>query len=302
MAQTDPAGAARRILRFGVFELDVRAGELRKHGVKLRLQGKPLQVLLALLEKPGEIVTREELRSRLWSSDVFVDVESGLNTAANRLRIVLGDSADSPRYIETLARVGYRFVAPVEVVEHHAAIVEPRRARRAWPSIAAAAVIAALVATTWFAMRRDSYVEFQFRQITFRHGQIWGARFAPDARSVLYTASWDNGPRRLFLTYPSSPESRPLGFDDLRLVAVSRTGELAVLSFDGTLPTAGGTLSRVPMNGGAPAPVERNVMSADWSPDGRQLLAATRASVYVLDSGAARSVRIPLTVRDLAWR
>ena len=91
---------ARRILRFGVFELDVRSGELRKHGVKLRLQGKPLQVLQALVERPGEVVTREELQHRLWSSNVFVDFDNGLNTAANRLRIALGDSAENlcPRF------------------------------------------------------------------------------------------------------------------------------------------------------------------------------------------------------------
>src|SRR5216683_1655280 len=107
----------RRTLRFGVFEFDVRTGELRKHGVKLRLQGKPLQVLQALVERPGDVVTREELQHRLWSSNVFVDFDNGLNTAANRLRIALGDSAENPRYIETLARVGYRFIAPIKVVE-----------------------------------------------------------------------------------------------------------------------------------------------------------------------------------------
>src|SRR5262249_54526699 len=93
--------------------------------------------------------------------------------------------------------------------------------------------------------------------------------------AILYTASWDNGPRQLFLTNPFSPESRLLGFQDQRLVSVSRSGELALLSTDGTMPIRGGLLSRVPMNGGAPLPVERNVMSADWSADGR--LAIVRA-------------------------
>jgi eukaryotic-like serine/threonine-protein kinase len=263
---------ARAVLRFGPFELDRRSGDLRKHGVKLKLQAKPLQVLEALLERPGEIVSREALRSRLWPSDVFVDFEAGLNTAANRLRIVLGDSAENPRYIETLPRTGYRFVAPVEEVG-----TEPpgRRERSAFTPMARGAVAAmalvALLVASWFAFRREPPVAFEFRQVTFRHGQIWGARFAPDGKSILYTASWDNGPRRMFSTYPSSPESRPLGFDDLRLVAVSKSGELALLSFDGTLPVAGGTLSRVPMNGGAPAPVEQNVMSADWALGSDQL-------------------------------
>lgn len=103
-----------RVARFGVFELDLAAGELRKSGVKLRLQGQPFQVLGLLLERAGQVVTREELRQKLWPSDTFVDFDHGLNTAINKVRDVLGDSATSPRYVETLARRGYRFIAPVE--------------------------------------------------------------------------------------------------------------------------------------------------------------------------------------------
>jgi DNA-binding winged helix-turn-helix (wHTH) protein len=104
----------RRIARFGVFELDLSAGELRKSGVKLRLQGQPFQVLALLLERAGGVVTREELRQRLWPSDTFVDFDHSLNTTINKVREALGDSATSPRYVETLARRGYRFIAPVE--------------------------------------------------------------------------------------------------------------------------------------------------------------------------------------------
>jgi cholera toxin transcriptional activator len=104
----------RKALTFGVFELDVTAGELRKSGMKLRLQGQPLQVLVLLLERAGEVVTREELRQSLWPSDTFVDFDHSLNTAINKVREALGDSASSPRYIETLARRGYRFIAPVQ--------------------------------------------------------------------------------------------------------------------------------------------------------------------------------------------
>jgi DNA-binding winged helix-turn-helix (wHTH) protein len=103
-----------RVARFGVFELDLAAGELRKSGVKLRLQGQPFQVLALLLERAGQVVTREELRQKLWPSDTFVDFDHGLNTAINKVRDTLGDSATSPRYVETLARRGYRFIAPVE--------------------------------------------------------------------------------------------------------------------------------------------------------------------------------------------
>jgi cholera toxin transcriptional activator len=102
-----------KVARFGVFELDLSAGELRKSGVKLRLQGQPFQVLALLLERAGDVVTRDELQQKLWPSDTFVDFDHSLNTAINKVREALGDSASSPRYVETLARRGYRFIAPV---------------------------------------------------------------------------------------------------------------------------------------------------------------------------------------------
>src|SRR5438552_13951048 len=97
-------------LRFGVFELDPRAGELRKKGMKIRLQGQPVEILVMLLEQPGATITREELQRKLWPVDTFVDFEQGLNNAMNRLRVALDDDAESPHFIETLPRHGYRFV------------------------------------------------------------------------------------------------------------------------------------------------------------------------------------------------
>ena len=108
---------AARVLRFDTFELDLRTGELRKRGIKLRLQGQPLELLGILLQSAGNLVTREELRSQLWAADTFVDFDHSLHNAIARLREVLGDSAETPRYIETLPRRGYRFIAPVETVE-----------------------------------------------------------------------------------------------------------------------------------------------------------------------------------------
>src|SRR5438094_10013456 len=104
-------------LRFGVFELDPRAGELRKHGLRVRLQEQPFQVLAMLLEHPGEVVTREEVQKTLWPADTFVDFDHGLNKAINKIREALGDSAQSPRFVETVARRGYRFLAEVKVAE-----------------------------------------------------------------------------------------------------------------------------------------------------------------------------------------
>ncbi len=105
------------ILRFGVFEVDVRSGELRKQGVRIKLQEQPFHVLTVLLQRPGEVVTREELRNQNWPADTFVDFDNSLNTAINKLREALGDSADNPRFIETLPRRGYRFVAQVTGVD-----------------------------------------------------------------------------------------------------------------------------------------------------------------------------------------
>ena len=288
-----------RGVRFGVFELDSHTRELRKHGVKLRLQDKPFQVLQALLERPGQLVTREELRQRLWPSDVFVNFERGLNTATNRLRIALGDSAENPRYIETLARAGYRFIAPVQMVDQPVSPVdasettEPHQpsATRRWSTFGAGIVLGAATMTVlasgavaiWASVGRVSSGEFQFRPVTFRRGQIAGARFAQDGHGILYTANWDNGRRQLFQAQPSSPESRLLGFDGLRLAAVSRAGELALLSSDGTMPIRGGVLSRAPVNGGAPFPIERNVMAADWSADGRLVIVRAIEGVNQLE-------------------
>jgi len=103
-----------RTIRFGVFELDVRSGELRKQGRKIRLEGQPVHILICLLENPGELVTREELHRRLWPADTYVNFEHGLNAAIKRLRRALDDSADNPRFVETLPRRGYRFLAPIE--------------------------------------------------------------------------------------------------------------------------------------------------------------------------------------------
>jgi cholera toxin transcriptional activator len=100
--------------RFGVFEVDSTTGELRRRGVRVKLHAQPCQLLLLLLERPGEMLTREEICRELWPDETFVDFEHGVNSAVNRLREALGDKASNPRFVETLARRGYRFVAPVE--------------------------------------------------------------------------------------------------------------------------------------------------------------------------------------------
>lgn len=107
-----------RVFRFGPFEADVQAGELRREGAKVSLQEQPFQVLSALLEKPGEVVRREDLRQQVWPEDTFVEFDHALNTAVKKIRIALGDCANSPEYVETIPKRGYRFLVPVVVVEN----------------------------------------------------------------------------------------------------------------------------------------------------------------------------------------
>jgi DNA-binding winged helix-turn-helix (wHTH) protein len=143
---------SREVTRFGSFEVDLRAGELRKHGHRIRLQDQPFRILQILLAHHGEVVTREELQRQIWPSDTFVDFDRGLNNAVKRLREALGDSAEFPRYIATLPKRGYRFIVPVNngnrgeadvkmtIVEAPAAVVlerpAPRRSLRI-PALAA---------------------------------------------------------------------------------------------------------------------------------------------------------------------
>src|SRR5277367_6922300 len=128
--------AQHEVFRFGVFEASLDAHELRKHGVRIRLHGQPFDLLRMFLERPGEVVSREEMRDRLWPADTFVDFERGLNSAIRKLRSALGDAPDHPLYIETIPRTGYRFIAPVTRIAREPGPVaatppdtEPRRAQ-----------------------------------------------------------------------------------------------------------------------------------------------------------------------------
>ncbi len=156
-------------VKFGAFEVDLRARELRKHGFKIILQDQPFQILTLLLERPGEVVTREEVRNKLWPADTFVDFDDGLNTAIRKLRQALGDSAEAPRYVETLPRHGYRFIASVQPLKRSATEASPgseviiARARlpvsRGWfvaVSTSVAAIVLLVAGTYFLHWRRSS--------------------------------------------------------------------------------------------------------------------------------------------------
>lgn len=195
-------------VRFGSFELDLRSGELRRRGLKIRLANQPLQVLQLLLEKPGQVVTREELQRTLWSSDTFVDFEHSLNAAVKRLREALGDSAENPRFIETLPRHGYRFIASVDASPADPPTPPLKWDRSRW---SLRLVLAALVVSG-----AVSYIVF----VTLRHG--WHRPAAPiRAIAVLPLVN---------LSGDSSQEYFSDGMTDALITELSHVHSLRVIS------------------------------------------------------------------------
>ncbi len=278
----------KRTVQFGAFEVRLDTGELRKSGIRINLQGKPFQVLQALLERPGDVVTREELQSRLWPGDSMVDFESGLNTAANRLRLALGDSAENPHFVETVARIGYRFVAtvielPVQQPESLLPVPDapsisppPNHMPALWSRslrwtvlIAGAFFITAIISLALWSAHQP--VQPSFQQVTFRSGSLASARFGPDGETILYSANWDAAGNKLYLATTVSPESRELDFKNARLASVSSSAELALITTYHSSQQKEAMLSRVPLNGGAPLAIASDIAGADWSIDGKSL-------------------------------
>ena len=182
-----------RLVQFGTFEIDLQTGELRKAGQKLKFSGQPFQVLAILLERPGEVVTREELQKRLWP-DTFVDVDHNLNTAINKIREVLGDSAENPRFVETFPRRGYRFIAPLDNEGNGAkpatiASAETGAPRRWW-ILGASLLLGALtlLASTGFLAYKGRHAPASPRQRTLTHGLQIGATWSPDGRFIAYSS------------------------------------------------------------------------------------------------------------------
>ncbi len=185
-----------RTIQFGIFEIDLRAGELRRNGSKVKLQEQPFQILTMLLARPGEIVTREELQRKLWPTDTFVDFDHSLNAAIRRLRDALGDSAENPRFVETVSRRGYRFLIPINVPVNRASAVwaRPVPSSTANPKhgrmIAVAGVLLVGIFAGWMISRwRVHPVEIRQRRLTANpeEGPVTGASISPNGRYLAFS-------------------------------------------------------------------------------------------------------------------
>lgn len=179
---------APRVMRFGLFELDLQTGELRKEDRNIKLQDQPFQVLVLLLRHPGEVVTRDQLRNALWPADTFVEFDQGLNTAIKKIRLALGDSAVNPRFIETLPRKGYRFIAPVGDLVAPAPASAVRRRPLVLSAVMGMLVIGSGIA--WFALRRAPTAEAELKQrrLTANASDnfVSGAVISADGKYVAY--------------------------------------------------------------------------------------------------------------------
>jgi Tol biopolymer transport system component/DNA-binding winged helix-turn-helix (wHTH) protein len=323
MAETAPQ---LRLLRFGNFEVDLRTGELRKDGVKLKFSGQPFQVLAILLARPGDVVTREELQKRLWP-DTFVDVERNLNTAVNKIREVLGDSAESPHFIETLSRRGYRFIGTLEPPAQSQAPVEPMRARksrRRWPKIAAGVlaililVLGAIVAYRWHPPQgRHEQEALTAVPFTALSGQETAPAFSPDGSRIAFAWNGDPAPgTKGFDLYVKALGSETL----LRLTRHPSEWISSAWSPDGTqiafhrvagadtgiyvVPALGGPerkLLSTQMPGTSYFFTQNNFALISWSPDGEWIAFAgvapkeEYARIYLLSTERLETRRIPLS-------
>ena len=264
-------------IRFGIFEVDRRSGELRRNGVRVKLQEQPFQILLTLLEHPGEVVTREELRSRLWAEDTYVDFDHSLNAAVRRLRDALADSAENPRFVETVARRGYRFLAPVNgvVTADTSQPVPAISARRFWIPLTIAVLLAGVVLGLIIARTRRQSGQITSAAIKQRRltasseeNPVLGAAISPDGKYLAFADKTGVSLRQIdsgethSLSLPSGFAAIPSGWypDGTHLVATWVEG-----------PIAPPSLWQASIIGGAPRKLIDDGQLPAVSPDGSQI-------------------------------
>jgi Tol biopolymer transport system component/DNA-binding winged helix-turn-helix (wHTH) protein len=310
------------VIRFATFDLDLRSGELRKCGVRLKLSGQPFQVLTILAERPGEVVTRDELQKILWP-DTFVDVDHNLNAAVNRIREVLGDSAESPRFVETLPRRGYRFIAPLNGngragVPAMSPSNRPETkagelpANRTWHrsylvlALSAMAVVALPALMVYKRYEPFSPAERGLTRLTFDEGLQFGATWSPDGRFIAYSSD-RGGKLGIWIQQlgVGDPFEIAKGPGDKWMPNWSPDGKyIAYRSEDGE----GGLFVVLAFGGDGPG---RKISSFGyrpfWSPDGSQILFQTTQSpvangfyVVGLDGSPPHQVLTDLTNEQFA--
>src|SRR5712691_680665 len=270
--------------QFGPFRLEPATRRLLRQGEPLPLTPKAFDTLLLLVQNRERVVEKEEVLRRIWP-DTVVE-ESNLAQNVFTLRKALGDTPDGARFIATVPRRGYRFVAPVTPLRAAASgapaaedrpAERPARRRAAFGPKAALVALAlvALPVLGYFVGRRSATTpQPKLVRLTFRRGIVRAARFAPDGRTVVYSAAWDGNRSQLFLGRPENPESMALDAPAADVLAVSSAGELALALRPSLLQHEMGeftTMARVPMTGGVPREVLDGVEAADWSPDGQTL-------------------------------
>jgi eukaryotic-like serine/threonine-protein kinase len=260
-----PPSASRRVVSFGKFEADLVAGELRKNGAKIHLQDQPFQVLALLLENPERAVTREELRQKLWSTDTFVDFDNGLNTAINKIREALGDAAENPRFVETLPRRGYRFIAPVTLDGARASagdlapvtppITPVALSTRQWRSwiisgVAGLFAIAMVLLTFLYFHQRSPAGQIVRFEVPVPDQIIADEGFAvsPDGRKLAFIGRSQDGNSRVWVRPLESLEPRPLNGTEGANGLIFWSPDSRFVAFD-----AEGKLKRVESLGGPPA-------------------------------------------------
>ena len=284
-------------IRFGVFEVDLAARELRKRGVRMKLQDQPFRVLEALLEKPGEIVTREELKERLWAQDEFVEFDKSLNTAVQKIRQALGDSATSPRYLETLPKVGYRFLAPVQAAGVN--LPEPAPIRPVWPAIVAVVVMGA-GAIWWLGQPSQARFDpsaYRLRQLTRDDGLTFQPSLSRDGKLIAYASDRDGqGNLDIYVQQVSggSPTRITSHTADDYQPHFSPDGERIVFRSD---REGGGVYVKRPFGNVPPRLVASRGRMPRFSPDGGRVVfqrgfRPVRTTIHILDLASGGETRI----------
>jgi eukaryotic-like serine/threonine-protein kinase len=318
-------------LRVGDFEVDLRSGELRHHGNKIKLQRRPFQILGALLRRPGEVVTREEIRQNLWPNDTFVDFEHSINTAMNKLRAALGDDAEKPRFIETLPGYGYRLIPPVEVVEAAGGEgdrqAEPapklqtnseRAARKMrWPAamlvgalVMLAAIVFLVVSLSFRGRRMVASSRDSWAKVTDFSDSATSPALSPDGRMIAFIRGPDTFLTRGQIYVKMLPDGQPvqLTHDDRIKMAPAFSPDGSRVAYTTTEPKYEWNSWVVPVFGGEPKMLLPNAAALTWV-DGQHVMFSESKTATIMglataseSRAAERDIYVPTDLHGMVHR